>query len=158
MTNNNSLINKIYVYNLSYDFNGKLESNKIYYHNNGNLILGLQLLNYIFLNGIYDSKTYSVHTVNNDIKYHLDTDVITYNIKSKELYNYDFIFYLTDSIDGEIKVSAKMKKTDKKIEFILVNNNLFDENTIKKENGKTNDIFNSFEKVMKVAKGENQNV
>ena len=94
--------------------------------------------------------------MNNDIKYHLDTNVITYNIKNDESYNYEYMFYLTDTIDGKIKVSAKMKKTDSKIDFVLVdNNNLFDEN---KENIKTCDIFHNFEKVMKEAKGENNNV
>ena len=159
LTNNKNLIDKINIYELCFKCSESFESNKIYYHNNGNLVLGLHLLNYIFLNGIYDSKKYSIHAVNNDIKYHLDTNVITYNIKNNESYNYKYIFYLTDTIDGKIKVSAEMEKTDSKIDFILVdNNNLFDENNAKKENTKAADIFHNFEKVMKEAKGENKNV
>lgn len=157
LTNNNNI--KINVSNLIFKCNGEFKNNKMYFYNKNSFVLGLILLNYIFLNGIYDSQEYSIHAVNNNIKYHLDTDVITYNIKNKEDYNSNYLFYLTDDISGNVIIGATIEKIDKQISFILIDSdNLLKIDSITKNTHCINNIFYNFEKSMKKVKGGKEDV
>ena len=117
---NERLQDKIDTYKIVFNVERKFNSKKIYYYSNQFTIPGFLLLNKLFLDGIYDSKYYSVHAVNNKIKYHFDTDVITYNFHSDCVEKEDCLFYLTDEEKGKPVIVAKMEKSGKKIPVVML--------------------------------------
>ncbi len=155
ITDNKNLKDKINLYYLCFDVNRKFSSKKIYYYSKNCLILGFLLLNRLFLGGVYNYKKYSVYTANNKIKYHFDTEVFTYNINSQYNKKNNYLFYLTDVIDGEPIVFSKLEKSDKKIPFIFLENNDMQEiNVIEKKDSDNYNFYEDFKLKMIDARNE----
>lgn len=155
ISDNEKLQDKIDIYELIFYRKRKFNSYKIYYYSNQFAIPGFLLLNRLFLNGIYDSKRYSVHAVNNKIKYHFDSDVITYNFHSDCDVKDDCLFYLTDEENGKPVIVVKMQKSEKKISFeMLKTDDLKELVSEQKKISDRNSFYRDFELKMIEARNE----
>ncbi len=152
---NEKLQDKIDIYKFVFNVNRKFNSNKIYYYSNQFAIPGFLLLNRLFLDGIYDSKRYSVHVVNNKIKYHFDSDVITYNFNSNCDVKEDCLFYLTDEEHEKPVIVAKLEKSEKKVPFVMFKTDDMKEISLDLKNSSDkNSFYEDFKSKMIEARNE----
>ena len=149
ITDNKLLINSVNNWQLDFNFNEKFDSNKLYYKSDKLFLSGLFLLNQLFLDGVYKSNEWTIHAINNNIKYHLETNVITYNIKNEYSQKADCLFYLASSIDGKPKIIAYLAEKNEPISFKLItSNNLKEINDINSVTLKKDKDYKKFKELM----------
>ena len=119
ITNNKSIINSN-IYNICYYLEGKLDGNNLYYYSSDNSIIGLLLLNELFLNDNCIMDQFIFYFVNVFNKFHFDMDVKINNVRNNSEYIGDTLFYLTDKQKGAGKIFAKLEKNNRMINFILI--------------------------------------
>ena len=109
LVNNNEIMKQIKKINLNFKFNGNLNLNAdLYYKYNSLFFRGIEFLNMLYLDGILNYKTNNLFIANDDIKFHLDSDVRIYNYDADV--DGDIIFSLGDKDESSLLTSLKIQK------------------------------------------------
>lgn len=159
ITDNKKLDNSIEIVELDVKSKGKFMSREIYYCADKFFIEGLFLLNRLFLDNVYDSRKWSIYSVNSSFKYHLDSDVKIYKTWDFKNKSNGEIISLYSSLTNNATVSISLKLTSKMMNFNIIKNESLDElNYLESDVEKKNINYLNFKKAMIKSKCGDDNV
>ena len=102
----------------SYSLNIVVKGNlgkKIYYHSNMMFLLGIEWLNSVFMKEVLDNHKYIVTVLNNDIKFHFDSDIDVFSDNIMKIPKTDSVFEIFSDLKKEPIIVCNLKKDKENI-------------------------------------------
>ena len=109
LVSNQEVMKQINKIDLNFKFTDNLKLNAgLYYKYNSLFFRGIEFLNMLYLDGTLDYKKNDLSIVNNDIKFHLDSDVRVYNCDAEV--DGEVIFSLCDQDEASLFATIKIQR------------------------------------------------